>query len=79
MTAIDWNAPAKLMVRVDQGSELSYDFQALGEGPLASLVARAQAMTMEDRARVLIDAGTQGTFNVGQIVTLALRRDFPRD
>ena len=79
MTTIDWNAPAKLLVRVDQGSELSYDFQTLGEGVLCSLVARVQAMAMEDRARVLIDAGTQGTFNVGQIATLALHDDFPGD
>jgi hypothetical protein len=77
MNTPDWNAPAKLIERDDSGSEMAYDFHERGTGTLGELVAKVAAMTPHDRARMVIDAGAQGTINVGQIIELAGRDDFP--
>ncbi|MFM9852801.1 MAG: hypothetical protein ACKVOJ_08370 [Sphingomonadaceae bacterium] len=77
MSAIDWTVPAKLLARDDAGSEMFYEFRDVGSGSLAALVAKVMAMDAQDRARVVIDAGAVGTFNIGQIVELAARGDFP--
>ena len=77
MNAPDWNAPAKLIERDDSGSEMSYDFHERATGTLAALAAQVAAMTAHERARMVIDAGVLGTINVGQIVELAGRDDFP--
>ncbi|MFM2100241.1 MAG: hypothetical protein RLZZ366_1780 [Pseudomonadota bacterium] len=74
---VDWNAPAKLIERDDDGSELAFHFTELKSGSLSSLVGEVMAMPTMARARVLIDAAGQGTFNVGDIVGLAARDDFP--
>ncbi len=74
---IDWQAPAKLVERNDSGSERDYDFQERGTGALGVLVGQVSAMSAHERARMLIDAGTLGTFNVGQIVEMSQRPDFP--
>lgn len=75
---IDWTTPSKLLERDDAGSELFFEFKHIGEGPLGDLVAKVMALTVTARARVIIDAGAQGTFNVGQIAELAARPDFVR-
>lgn len=72
-----WAAPAKLIERDDAGSERSFDFHERGTGPLGGLVAKVVAMSASERARMLIDAGPIGTFNVAQIIELAGRSDFP--
>jgi hypothetical protein len=77
MNAPDWNAPAKLIERDDSGSEMTYDFHERASGTLGELVAKVAAMTAHERARMVIDAGTLGTINVGQIVEMARRDDFP--
>ena len=73
----NWNAPAKLIERDDSGSERDFDFHERAVGPLAELVRRVAAMSVSERARVLIDAGPAGTLNVGEIMALAAREDFP--
>ncbi len=73
---IDWTTPAKLLQRDDAGSDLHFEFKQIGVGPLADLVAKVMAMDATARARVIIDAGIVGTFNVGQIVELAERPGF---
>jgi hypothetical protein len=77
MNKPDWNAPAKLIERDDSGSEMTYDFHERAAGTLGELVARVVAMTAHERARMVIDAGAQGTINVGQIIEMAARDDFP--
>jgi hypothetical protein len=77
MNMPDWNAPAKLIERGDSGSEMTYDFHERGAGTLGELVAKVAAMNAHERARMVIDAGMQGTINVGQIIELAARDDFP--
>lgn len=77
MTIVDWNAPATLLERSDGGSELYFDFQQLGSGTLAALVARVAAMPPADISRLLIDSGTAGMLTVAQIMALAAREDFP--
>ncbi len=74
---IDWSAPAKLFERDDSGSERDYDFHERARGPFGGLVAQVAAMTTQARARMVIDGGPQGTFNVAQILELAARPDFP--
>jgi hypothetical protein len=77
MTADDWAVPAKLIERDDSGSELAYDFHERAQGTLAEMVARVAAMAGPERARMLIDAGALGMLNVGQILEMAGRDDFP--
>jgi hypothetical protein len=74
---LDWNAPAKLIARSDSGSELSYEFRDVQNGTLAAMVAAVRDMDATERSRVLLDAGGQGTFPVGEILALAARADFP--
>lgn len=52
-------------------------FNALQSGSLAELVRVVAAMPTTERARLVIDAGPAGTFNVGDILALANRDDFP--
>ncbi len=77
MTAIDWAAPAKLMERCDGGSDLYYEFTDLRSAPLGLLVAEVVAMPAPERARLVIDAGAAGMLNIGDILTLSARDDFP--
>jgi hypothetical protein len=76
MMTIDWSAPSKLLERDDAGSDLHFEFKEIGTGSLASLISKVMALSATARARVIIDAGVVGTFNVGQIVELAARSDF---
>lgn len=69
----DWTAPAKLIERTDDGSEMSFEFEERGRGTLGQLVTQVCGMDATERARVVIDAGAQGTFNIGQI--LAMRNE----
>jgi len=73
----DWNAPAKLIERTDDGSEMSFEFEERGRGTLAELVAMVCGMGGAERARVVIDAGAQGTFNIGQILAMRDQDGFP--
>ncbi|CAM3200239.1 hypothetical protein SPAN111604_10005 [Sphingomonas antarctica] len=75
----DWTAPAKLIERTDEGSELAFKFEERGRGTLAELVTKVCGMGSAERARVVIDAGTQGTFNVGQILAMRGDAGFPAD
>lgn len=76
---IDWSAPSKLLQRDDAGSDLHFEFKEIGVGSLGCLVSKVMALDATARARVIIDAGIVGTFNVGQIVELAARPDFVGD
>jgi hypothetical protein len=73
----DWTAPAKLIERTDDGSEMSFEFEERGRGTLADLVTQVCGMGAAERARVVIDAGAQGTFNVGQILAMRDQDGFP--
>ena len=73
---IDWTTPSKLLERDDAGSDLHFEFKEIGVGSLADLVSKVMILGATERARVVIDAGIVGTFNVGQIVELAARPDF---
>ena len=73
---IDWSAPSKLLQRDDAGSDLHFEFKQIGVGSLGGLVSKVMTLDATARARVIIDAGIVGTFNVGQIVELAARPDF---
>jgi hypothetical protein len=78
MSLVDWSGPAKLMERQDSGSDLYFEFTELRAGPLAKLVAEVVAMPATQRARMVIDAGPVGTLNVGDILALANRADYPK-
>jgi hypothetical protein len=73
----DWNAPAKLIERTDDGSDMSFEFEERGQGTLADLVRQVCGMGAHERARVVIDAGGQGTFNIGQILSMRNEDGFP--
>ena len=73
----DWTAPAKLIERTDDGSEMAFEFEERGRGTLADLVTQVCGMGTAERARVVIDAGAQGTFNIGQILAMRHQDDFP--
>ncbi len=75
----DWTAPAKLIERTDDGSEMSFEFEERARGTLAELVTKVCGMNGHERARVVIDAGGQGTFNVGQILAMRNEDGFPTD
>ncbi len=77
MTVIDWTATAILLERDDSGSDRDIDFREVRRGALSAVVADVLAMPAADRARVVIDAGLQGTMAVGDIIALAGRDDFP--
>jgi hypothetical protein len=74
---LDWATASQLMERQDDGSDMYVGFNALRSGPLAELVRVVSDMPTKERARLVIDAGTAGTFNVGDILALAKRDDFP--
>jgi hypothetical protein len=75
----DWTAPAKLIERIDDGSEMAFEFEERGRGTLAELVTKVCGMSAAERARVVIDGGAQGTFNVGQILAMRGEDGFPTD
>ena len=75
----DWAAPAKLIERIDDGSEMAYEFAERERGTLAALVAKVCDMSSAERARIVIDAGEQGTFDVGQILAMRSATGFPVD
>lgn len=77
MTAIDWTAPAILLERDDSGSDRDIDFREVARGVLGTIIAQVVAMPPAERARVVIDAGLQGTLAVGDILALSARDDFP--
>lgn len=79
MTTIDWTTPARLMERVDGGSDLYFDFMPIADGNLKSLVRDVIARAPADRQRIVIDAGALGTLAIGQILELAERADFPAE
>lgn len=74
---MNWDAGAKLLERQDGGSDMYYEFDEKRAGTLAELVGAVVAMPPADAARLVIDAGAQGTFNIGDIRALAGRDDFP--
>jgi hypothetical protein len=73
----DWTAAAELFERVDAGSELQFEFRSQAKGTLAGLIAHVAALSPNDRARVVIDAGTAGSFNATDIMAMASAPDFP--
>ena len=75
----DWTAPAKMIERTDEGSEMSFEFVERASGTLAEMVTRVCGMTGAERARIVIDGGAQGTFNVGQILAMRADASFPAD
>jgi hypothetical protein len=72
-----WNAPALLIERCDDGSDLQFEFRTIREGTLAELVRDVVAMDPAARARLVIDARGEGIFNVGDILALSQRPSFP--
>jgi hypothetical protein len=77
MDSIDWNAPATLHERDDSGSDLHYHFKVISKGALGTLVREVAAMSVADRARVVIDVEGGKSFNVGEILALSEREDLP--
>lgn len=77
MTALDWNAPARLLEREDGGSDMYVDFKERGAGLLCALIAQVTILPATERARMVIDAGVQGLFNVSGIMALSERADYP--
>jgi hypothetical protein len=73
----DWNAPALLIERQDDGSDLQFEFRTIREGTLGELVREVVVMDPLARARMVIDARAVGTFNVGDILALSQRPSFP--
>ena len=78
MTAVDWKARAVLQQREDSGSDMFYGFETIGEGSLSDMVRQAMAMPPHDRARIVLDVAGMGMLNVGQVVELSQRDDYPR-
>jgi hypothetical protein len=76
-TAIDWSAQAALIERDDGGSEMYFEFRTLAKGTLAELVAHVASLAPEERARLVLDRGPEGTLAVQEILALAARPDFP--
>lgn len=74
---IDWCASATMLERNDSGSDIDIDFRTIATAPLADLVAKTVAMLPEERARIVIDRGPQGTIAFNDIMALAARPDFP--
>ena len=77
MEKIDWDQPASLEERSDGGSDLYFEFRTVAKGSVAELVAQVLALTPAERARLVIDCGAGGTFNMSQIMALAARPDYP--
>ena len=77
MTPIDWNARASIQERSDDGSDRFVEFREVAQGGFAEMIRKVIEMPTQERARVVIDAGAQGTMNVHDIVALSQRADFP--
>ncbi|MDT0508247.1 hypothetical protein [Novosphingobium sp. MMS21-SN21R] len=71
MSALDWNAEATLHERDDAGSEMQYNFNVLRKAPLRDLVTQVVAMTVDERARLVIDVAGGKSLNVAEILELA--------
>lgn len=78
MSAVDWQARTVLQQRDDAGSDMFVQFETLGEGSLADMVARVMAMPLQDRARIVLDVAGRGMLDVGQVTELSRRTDFPQ-
>ena len=76
MRALDWTAPARLLEREDGGSDMYVDFKERGAGSVCVLVAQVLELPATQRARMVIDAGAQGMFNIGDIMALSKRDDY---
>lgn len=79
MTSIDWDSIATLQQRDDAGSDMFVEFKHIGDGSLAEMIGRVMQMPPHDRARVVLDAKGLGMLDVGQIVELSRRPDFPQE
>ena len=77
MTTMNWDAPATLLERDDGGSEMYFEFREVRKAGLGDVIGDVLTMSAMERARVVIDAGAIGTFNIGEILKLAERPDFP--
>ena len=75
--SIDWNAAVKIIERDDSGSELYFEFRLVASGPLSAMVAHIMALSLAERARLIIDGGALGAFTVGEVMALSARADFP--
>ena len=77
MNSIDWDAKATLQQRDDAGSDMFFAFDTIGEGTLAQMIGRAMQMPPMERARLVLDVAGRGMLDVGQIVELSRRSDYP--
>ncbi len=77
MDSIDWTAKAVLHQRDDAGSDMNYDFDTIGEGRLAAMIALVLEMPPHDRARGVLDVAGHGMLEVNRIVALSQRADYP--
>ena len=77
MRPIDWQTPATLHSRDDDGSDMHYDFRELRKGPLSELVRHVATLSADERSRVVIDVAGGSTLNVAEILDLAQREDLP--
>lgn len=77
MQQVNWHAPARLIERTDDGSDMQFDFRTLEAGALHILVALVAGLDPPTRARMLIDCGSAGMLTVSEIMALAARDDFP--
>lgn len=71
MSGLDWNAEATLHERDDAGSEMQYNFNTLKKAPLRELVTEVIAMSVDQRARLVIDVAGGKSLNVGEVMELA--------
>ncbi len=77
MKTIQWDTPAKLLERDDDGSDMYFSFKTLTSGTLAELVAHVMALPSDQRDRLVIDAVGVGSLNIHDVGELAARADFP--
>lgn len=78
MNEVNWGASARLLEREDGGSDMYVEFRERGAGALSDLIDQVVILPATERARLVIDAGAQGMFNMGDIMALSERADFPR-
>ncbi|CAH0496855.1 hypothetical protein [Novosphingobium sp. CECT 9465] len=71
MSGLDWNAEATLHERDDAGSEMQYNFNMLKKAPLRELVTEVVGMSVDQRARLVIDVAGGKSLNVGEVMELA--------
>jgi hypothetical protein len=78
MTEMNWDAPSRLLERDDSGSDMYVEFKERDIGPLSALIGQVAVLPATERARLVIDAGAQGMFNMGDIMALSERADYPQ-